>query len=72
MIKGEKTLIELSQGFDVQPNQIKQWRDQLLEGATGICIHRLTDEPPIRPASTRQSRKRLRQDTRAKPLTKRP
>jgi transposase len=35
-IKGEKTLIELAQGFDVHPNQIKRWRDQLLEGATGV------------------------------------
>lgn len=35
-IKGKKTLIELAQEFDVQPNQIKQWRDQLLEGAAGI------------------------------------
>ena len=34
-IKGERTLIELAQDFDVHPNQIKQWRDQLLEGATG-------------------------------------
>ena len=25
-IKGEKTLIELAQEFDVHPNQIKQWR----------------------------------------------
>ena len=35
-IKGEKTLIELAQDFDLHPNQIKQWRDQLLEGATGV------------------------------------
>ena len=35
-IKGEKTLIELAQDFDVHPNQIKQWCDQLLEGATGV------------------------------------
>lgn len=35
-IKGEKTMIELSQEFDVHPNQIKQWRDQLLDGATGV------------------------------------
>ncbi|MFV0296582.1 MAG: transposase, partial [Hyphomicrobiaceae bacterium] len=35
-IKGEKALIELSQDFDVHPKQIKQWRDQLLEGATGV------------------------------------
>ena len=35
-IKGEKTLIELAREFDVHPNQIKQWRDQLLAGVTGI------------------------------------
>lgn len=35
-IKGEKTLIELAQAHDVHPNQVKQWRDQLLEAATGI------------------------------------
>ncbi len=35
-IKGEKSLIELSQAYDVHPNRVKQWRDQLLEGATGV------------------------------------
>ena len=33
-VKGEKTLTELAQQFDVHANQIKQWKDQLLEGAT--------------------------------------
>ncbi|EKS6352151.1 transposase, partial [Sinorhizobium meliloti] len=32
-IRGEQTLVELSQQFDVHANQIKQWKDQLLEGA---------------------------------------
>ena len=35
-VKGEKTLTELAQQFDVHPNQIKQWKDQLLEGAAGV------------------------------------
>ena len=35
-IKGEKTLAELAQQFDVHPNQITQWRSQLLEGASGV------------------------------------
>ncbi|WP_425492288.1 IS3 family transposase [Mesorhizobium sangaii] len=35
-IRGERTLIELSQQFDVHPNQIKQWKDLLLEGASGV------------------------------------
>ena len=35
-IKGEKTLAELAQQFDVHPNQITQWSAQLLEGASGV------------------------------------
>ncbi len=35
-IKGEKTLAELAEQFDVHPNQITQWRSQLLEGAAGV------------------------------------
>ena len=35
-IKGERTMIKLVQEFDIHPNQIKQWHDQLLEGATGV------------------------------------
>src|SRR6059036_3702794 len=35
-VKGEKTLVELAQQFDVHPNQITQWRGQLLDGAAGV------------------------------------
>jgi len=35
-IKGEKTLAELAQLYDVHPNQITAWRAQLLEGAAGL------------------------------------
>jgi transposase len=35
-LKGEKTLLELAQQFDVHANQITQWKSQLLEGAVGV------------------------------------
>lgn len=35
-IKGEKTLAQLAQFFDVHPNQITTWKAQLLEGAVGV------------------------------------
>lgn len=35
-IKGEKTLAELAQFFDVHPNQITNWKAQLLDGAAGV------------------------------------
>lgn len=35
-VKGEKTLAELAQQYDVHPNLINQWRSRLLEGATDV------------------------------------
>jgi transposase-like protein len=35
-LKGERTLAELAQQFDVHPNQITQWKMQLQERATEV------------------------------------
>ena len=35
-LKGEKTLADLAQQFDIHVNQITQWKSQLLEGAAGV------------------------------------
>ena len=35
-IKGDKTLVELSEQFKVHPNQIGQWRQELLERASEV------------------------------------
>jgi len=47
--KGDKTLAELAEQFDMYPNQITQWKTQLLEGR--------------RVSSTRRGRSRLRPST---------
>jgi len=36
-LKGEKTLSELAEQFDLHANQITQWKSQLLEGAAS-CL----------------------------------
>ena len=48
-IKGEKTLAELAQQFDVHPNQITQWKVQLLEGAAGIFGAEARPDPARQP-----------------------
>ena len=35
-IRGEQPLAELAQQFDVHPNQIKQWKEQLQAGVTEV------------------------------------
>ena len=35
-LKGDRTLAELAQQFDVHPNQITQWKSQLLERAMDL------------------------------------
>jgi transposase-like protein len=34
-LKGERSLAEQAQAFDVHPNQITTWKAQLLDGAAG-------------------------------------
>ena len=45
-IKGDRTLAQLSEHFDVHPNQIAQWRSQLLEGAADVFGRDKTETTP--------------------------
>lgn len=47
-IKGERTLAELSEQFDVHPNQITTWKAQLLEQAAQVFNGgKASTEPPV-------------------------
>jgi transposase len=37
-LKGDRTLAELVEKYDVHGSQITQWRTQLLEGAIGVFL----------------------------------
>ena len=45
-IKGEQTLVELSERFQVHPNQITEWKKQLLERASEIFDKEKKSEGP--------------------------
>ena len=52
-IKGEKTLAELAQQFDVHPNQITAWKALLLEGAAGVFGSEAKTEPGVPPVDVK-------------------
>jgi transposase len=45
-VRGDKTLAELAQQFDLHPNQITQWRAQLLDNAAGVFGAAAQSGPP--------------------------
>jgi len=46
-IRGEKTLAELAKQHDVHPNQITDWKVQLIERAAGVFGVEAAGEPKI-------------------------
>ena len=46
-LKGEQTLAELAQHFDVYPNQIAQWKTRMLDRSADVFDGAQPKEPPV-------------------------
>ena len=46
-VKGEQTAAELAQRFDIHPNQITQWKSQLLARSSDVFGGDEPKEPPV-------------------------
>ena len=45
-IKGDRTLAEIAEQFDVHPNQISDWKQQMLDGAATVFGGPRKDKEP--------------------------
>ena len=64
-IKGERTLAELAQQFDVHANQIMAWKALLLDGAAGVFGSAAKPEPGAPAVDVKTLHARIGELTRA-------
>jgi transposase len=57
-VKGDRTLVQLAELFDVHLNQISTWKDQVLERATEVFATSSSARPALRRRSSFRSRSR--------------
>jgi transposase-like protein len=71
-LKGDKTLAELAQQFDVHPNQITDWKTQLLERSSVVFGEKPAREtgPDIQTMQAKIGQLTLENDFLEKALTK--
>ena len=60
-LKGDRTLGELAQKYDVHGNQITQWKTQLLDGAIGVFMSPAEKRGPEQGPSTKEMQAKIGQ-----------
>jgi len=70
-IRGDKTLVELAEQYDVHPNQISDWKQQMLDGASTVFDGaRKGKEPDLKELHAKIGELTLENDFLGKALTK--
>jgi transposase len=73
-LKGDKTLTEIAEHFEVHPNQVTDWKRQLLERAAGAfeggASSRVEDSPDIKTLHAKIGQLTLENDFLESALTK--
>ena len=60
-LKGDKTLAELAEKYDVHGNPITQWKSQLLDGAIGVFMSPAERRGPEPGPSTKEMQAKIGQ-----------
>ena len=60
-LKGDRTLTELAEKFDVHANQITQWKTQLLDGAIGVFMSPAEKRGPEQGPSAKEMQAKIGQ-----------
>lgn len=60
-LKGDRTLAELAEKFDVHANQITQWKTQLLNGAIGVFMSPAEKRGPEQGPSAKEMQAKIGQ-----------
>lgn len=72
VLKGDKTLAELARHFDIHPNQITDWKTQLLERSSVVFGDKAENEagPDVQPMQAKIGQLTLENDFLERALTK--
>ena len=60
-LKGDRTLAELAEKFDVHADQITQWKTQLLDGAIGVFMSPAEKRGPEQGPSAKEMQAKIGQ-----------
>lgn len=63
-LKGDMTLSQLAEKYDIDPRQITRWKNQLLDESESIFVHKLTQRRTVEDLEREEIRRELNETLR--------